>query len=226
MATLTQSQVYTIAVMTGMKDPKLMAAIAMAESSGRTDVVNSIGCVGLWQINQPVHVKANPKWTQAWLKNPFNNAFAAKQIRASQGLNAWEVYTNGMYLRYMGANVKADQQAVSQVQQAGNDFWKDPFGVWPEWMDPYLKGPLDEFFGDEESDIFDITPDWMGDLPAVSEALKATGDLLVNPRTWLRVAYGVVGVALVVGGLFLITKGTVVQQTVGQVSKAVKKGTS
>lgn len=108
MATLTQGQIYTIALTAGLENPKLMAAIAMAESSGRTDVVNSIGCVGLWQINQPVHAKAHPTWTVAWLKNPVNNALAAKVIYKSQGLAAWEAYTNGAYKKYAGGDVPGE----------------------------------------------------------------------------------------------------------------------
>jgi hypothetical protein len=69
--------------------PDLFVDIAMAESSGRTDVVNSIGCVGLWQINQPVHVKAHPSWTRTWLQNPGNNARAAKVLYSQSGTAPW-----------------------------------------------------------------------------------------------------------------------------------------
>jgi hypothetical protein len=77
-------------------------AIALAESGGRSDVVNSIGATGLWQINQPVHVKAHPGWTQAYLKDPINNAKAAYEL-SSGGTNwkPWVVYTTGAYLLYM-----------------------------------------------------------------------------------------------------------------------------
>lgn len=105
MSTLSQTQITAYAASVGFTNPRLMAAIAMAESGGRTDVVNSIGCVGLWQINQPVHVKAHPSWSQAWLKVPLNNARAAKVIYNSQGLGAWEAYTNGAYKKYYGGTV-------------------------------------------------------------------------------------------------------------------------
>ena len=52
MATLTYDQLVQVARAGGLPgDADMWAAVAMAESSGRTDVVNSIGCVGLWQIN-------------------------------------------------------------------------------------------------------------------------------------------------------------------------------
>lgn len=87
----------------------IMTAIALAESSGQTDVVNSIGCVGLWQINQPVHPELG---TTDSLKNPANNAKAAGSILRSQGLTAWQTYTNGAYKQFM-------TQAASAVQAPG-----------------------------------------------------------------------------------------------------------
>lgn len=226
MATLTQSQVYTIALLAGLPNPKVMAAIAMAESSGRTDVVNSIGCVGLWQINQPVHVKANPKWTQSYLKNPLNNALAAKKILASQGLRAWEVYTNGMYRKYLDKPVR-NEAGATQASAIGD--WWDNFKKGFE--DGWDVGPGPEDFGDEDGFKDDqLVGDYgliqVPGLEGVTEGIKKTADLLVNPRTWLRVAYGTTGVLLVVGGLFLIVRNTAVQQTVGKVASAVKKGSS
>lgn len=112
MPVLSASQIATVANSAGFTGDSLVkaTAIALAESSGRTDVVNSIGCVGLWQIYQKVHVKAHPHWTTEWLKNPQNNANAAF-ILSNGGKNwiPWEVYTNGMYLMHM----EAARQAVS-----------------------------------------------------------------------------------------------------------------
>jgi hypothetical protein len=94
MATLTYQQIVQVARTGGLPgDPEVWAAIAMAESSGRTDIVNEIGCVGLWQVNQPVWVKLHPTWTVAWLKNPVNNAKAAAYVYRAQGFSAWQAYT-------------------------------------------------------------------------------------------------------------------------------------
>ena len=91
MPTLSQTQIAMYARAAGLPgDPDVWAAVAMAESSGRTDIVNSIGCVGLWQINQPVHVKRHPTWTVRWLSDPMNNAKAAKAIYASHAPQPWE----------------------------------------------------------------------------------------------------------------------------------------
>lgn len=198
---LTQSQIYAIAVAAGLPDPKLMAAIAMAESSGDTTVVNSIGCVGLWQINQPVHVKAHPSWSVKWLQNPLNNAQAAKVILKQQGLGAWEVYTgpdgkgsDGPYQKY--ANAKIDTSTTADF-----DFW-DPLDILPEGST-------------------DVMPDvpGMDAVEAVGDALQKTADVLVNPQTWLRFAYGFAGVVLIAGGLFLVVRNT---PTVKSASESVK----
>ena len=188
---LTQSQVYAVAVAAGLPDPKKMAAIAMAESGGDTNIVNSIGCVGLWQINQPAHVKAHPTWTVAWLKNPLNNAAAAKVILKQQGLGAWEAYTgrdgkgaDGPYTDFTGKPINTATQVW--------DFW-DPLNILP----------------DETTDqLPDVEVPGMDALDSVTEAIGRTADMLVNPRTWLRVAYGVTGAILIIGGLILVVRNS------------------
>lgn len=76
-------------------------AVALAESSGRVKVVNSIGCcVGLMQIN----VKAHKKYTVAQMQDPQQNLNAAWEI-SGEGRNwkPWEAFTNGTYLMYIPA---------------------------------------------------------------------------------------------------------------------------
>jgi hypothetical protein len=88
MPTLNRSQVEMYARSAGLPVP-LFVDIAMAESSGRTDVVNGIGCVGLWQINQREHVKDHPSWSVGWLKDPMNNARAAATLYRQFGTRPW-----------------------------------------------------------------------------------------------------------------------------------------
>jgi len=88
--------------------PAIMAAIGDAESSGRDDVVNAIGCVGIWQINQPAWKSSHPEWTVEWLKNPANNAAAAYAVYQAQGLKAWTTYTSGEYKKYLSQATAAD----------------------------------------------------------------------------------------------------------------------
>lgn len=100
MTTYSASQIAAVARGAGFTGDALTTAVAvaLAESSGRVEVVNSIGATGLWQILQPLHVKTYPHWSREWLQNPKNNAQAAF-ILSSGGTNwrPWQVYTNGMY---------------------------------------------------------------------------------------------------------------------------------
>jgi hypothetical protein len=76
----------------GLGDANLMAAIALAESGGRQGIVNGIGAGGLWQINPP-----EPNYL-----DPTTNARIAGRKLRTQGLGAWEAYTNGSYRQYVG----------------------------------------------------------------------------------------------------------------------------
>lgn len=69
----------------------LMAAIALAESGGNSQIVNSIGATGLWQIH--------PGGSQ--YLDPLTNAKTAVYKLATQGLGAWEAYTNGNYRQFL-----------------------------------------------------------------------------------------------------------------------------
>ena len=65
------------------------AAIAEAESGGQPKVQNASGASGLWQINgQPF---------PGDVFDPLTNARMAVAKYKSQGLGAWQTYTNGSY---------------------------------------------------------------------------------------------------------------------------------
>jgi hypothetical protein len=87
----------------------LMAAIALAESGGQAGIVNSIGATGLWQIH--------PGGSQ--YLNPLANARAAVGKFRTQGLGAWEAYTNGAYRQFLnrGGRVHAARGLAPNRQQ-------------------------------------------------------------------------------------------------------------
>jgi len=80
----------------------VMAAIAMAESSGVSTAYNASGASGLWQILGAV----NPS-DQSQLFNPIVNAHEAVLKYESQGLGAWVTYTSGAYQKFLQGNVPA-----------------------------------------------------------------------------------------------------------------------
>lgn len=94
----------------------LMAAIALAESSGRSDAIGvptSGGRArGLWQIMWPLHQGRFPGMDPS---NPADNAKMAVSIYKSQGLSAWEAYTRGMHRKFMATGGYADDGPVRQA---------------------------------------------------------------------------------------------------------------
>lgn len=192
MPTLTQAQVQMYAQAAGLTPADKWAAIAMAESSGRTDVVNSIGCVGLWQINQPVHVKKHPTWTVKYLQDPANNARAAKTIAGSQGLSAWEAYTgpdgvgsDGPWKEYYkGGSSTSATQVGSQ--------WYDPFGIIPNGG----------------SGLTDLVPG-ASELGQIADTLTHAAQWISTPYNWVRIGYVLGGGILFIAGIGFIINSTI-----------------
>lgn len=204
MATLTQGQIQAVAVAAGLPNAALMAAIAMAESGGRTDVVNSIGCVSLWQINQPVHIKAHPTWTVPWLKNPLNNATAAKVVLKEQGLSAWQAYTNGAYLKYYKGTVPATPNA-------------------PQGIGSIITAPIGVATGVVDSALGAATG-----INRVAQVLSSAGNWISQASNWVRIGYVIGGIVLAVVGLATIADKPVLDTgkaliNSGVVKKVIKK---
>jgi hypothetical protein len=96
------NELTTLAAKHGMPDPAVMAAIAMAESSGRVGAIGDGGAShGLWQIHTP----SWPQFSAAKLHDANYNAKAAKHVRGTQGLTAWSVYNSGDYRKFLGGQV-------------------------------------------------------------------------------------------------------------------------
>lgn len=119
-------QIAQLAYSAGWRGEDLVVATAMAlaESSGRYWIVNSIGCVGLWQINVPVHIKDHPTWTTAAMKDPERNVAAARILWKDRGWKPWEAYTgpdgkgsDGPYTAQMG---RARMAAAGVDKSAGS----------------------------------------------------------------------------------------------------------
>ena len=86
-------------------DIAVAVAIALAESGGRTDIVNTAGNHpqnsrdrGLWQINDYWH----PEVTDVQAFSPEGNAQAAHRIYLREGWTAWSTFTLCRYLDWLG----------------------------------------------------------------------------------------------------------------------------
>ena len=79
----------------------LMAAIALAESGGRLEALNTTDnngtqtSVGPWQVSTGTH-----NYPASWT-TPEGNAAEAVAKYKSQGLGAWGTYTSGAYKGYL-----------------------------------------------------------------------------------------------------------------------------
>lgn len=123
---LTAAEIAQVARGAGFgKDESTLAtavAVALAESSGRTNAVSPTGCChGLWQINVNVH-----PYTKTQMQDPVQNAAAAWKI-SNGGTNwkPWSAYTNGSYLLHL-TNARRESRAPTSndgttPQQSGGD---------------------------------------------------------------------------------------------------------
>jgi hypothetical protein len=112
----------------------LMAAIALAESSGDPGALNTKDnggtqtSVGLWQVSSGSH-----QYPTAWT-TPQGNAAEAVAKYKEQGLGAWGTYTSGLYQKYYQGSTPASSlpQGGDGTQQAQLDSAKGP----PGWLVP------------------------------------------------------------------------------------------
>lgn len=109
---LTQGEIANFARGAGFPESALAiaVAVAMAESSGRTDAYNGIApdaSYGLWQINMIGNL--GPARRAAWglssneqLFDPATNARAAYAVsNGGSNWRPWATYTNGSYRRFL-----------------------------------------------------------------------------------------------------------------------------
>lgn len=115
----------------------LMAAVVMAESSGRTDAIGTLAnneySVGLFQINTRVH----HRYSVEQLKNPVTNAREGLTIYRSQGLRAWGSYTDGRYRAHLAASQRAYGQPVTAPAVAASPGVLASFG---QYASPLVTG--------------------------------------------------------------------------------------
>ena len=94
----------------------IMAAIALAESSGNPGAVNPNdnggrqSSYGLWQISTGTHAAPGPNWS-----DPATNAALAFQKWQQQGLSAWGTYNSGAYLQYLNGNSSTSGVSTSTL---------------------------------------------------------------------------------------------------------------
>ena len=200
----------------------LMAAIALAESSGNPSALNTTDnggtqtSVGLWQVSSGTH-SYPADWT-----TPQGNAAEAVAKYKSQGLGAWGTYTSGAYQQYYKGSVPASslpqgggtQQAqldssigVPGWLQGTTDIALGPFGIINAIGSEIvgvvggggkgIAGTAESFEGIWKS--FDT-------IAKEGEALLTGIEWLFVPTHWVRIIAFVFGVGFGIPGLSHLAK--------------------
>ena len=103
------------------RDASIMAAIAMAESGGRSaahndNVRTGDNSYGLWQVNMlgrmgPERRRQFGIGSNEALFDPAVNASAARKVFESQGFGAWSVFRSGAYKQFLPGAMRAQAGA-------------------------------------------------------------------------------------------------------------------
>lgn len=182
-----------------------MSYVAMAESGGDPKIVNSIGCVGLLQINQPVHVSAHPTWTKEWLKNPVNNLKAGLVLykaagekfdgpwldsRDKGGGGGW-----GKHVKGSGGIIQTDVDC-SKVDGVAKEYCEKGN------LDPETEIPIDPNDPGSGAGIWQLA----SELSRLAQATAKAGNWLADPANWVRIAYVAGGAVLAIAAVNMVAR--------------------
>lgn len=217
-----RAEIQTYAVLAGWGTRASDASwVAMAESSGDASVVNSIGAVGLMQINQPVHVQAHPSWSVKWLQNPVNNLRAAKVLFDAAG-KKWD----GPWLdsRDKGGLPTGNGGWGQHVKGSGATTVSDPC----EGLTGDMKTRCEESNGGTTDIPIDPNdPGAGGDLGSLvlqvgrlAQITAKAANWMADPANWVRVTYVVGGGVLAIAAVNVIAR-PVVAPTVQAVRQVI-----
>lgn len=205
MATLTKAQMSLYAMAAGFPDPSLMAEVGYAESGGDTKIVNSIGAVGVLQINQPVHVKDHPSWSVAHLQNPLNNFVAGKVL--------WD------------ADIKAGGDGLgpwADSKDKGNGGGWGKTQAYKNFAHVSTTSSSDSTLNDIGQSLASPVTSVAAPVMSLTKIVQSAAKWISNPISWLHVTYVVVGGVLMIGVSVSMVKNTSAGQSAIRAAKQVK----
>lgn len=182
MAKLTSGQIAGHAAAAGFSgaDLAMAIAVALAESGGNPNARNLSSredSRGLWQIN----VRAHTEFASSNLYDPATNARAARTVLRKQGWGAWSVYTNGKAMLFLpGATAVAAQNRTGNAIAGGIVDQSNPGG------------------------IINTAVESGSAIVSIGQLVAKAGTWINDPGNWLRIAYVVLGGALVIGALVVV----------------------
>lgn len=173
-------------------------AVTGSESGRHPAIYNTYkkGHFGLFQISRAAWPEFFAGDSEAWM-DPVQNARKAYEIYKKQGWGAWE---GDRYTHFLEASNGL------QKYRANKGEIKDSLADWV----------VDKATGGSADTVQDVTgPD------GVSGVLGDAWEAVTTPAFWMRLAYGLTGVVLIVGGLMLIVRTNALKQVSGTVGKAL-----
>jgi hypothetical protein len=199
----------------GFPDPELVTAVAVAfaESRFNTNAINRNnrdGSVdyGVWQINS---VHNFPEVASGAWRDLKVNAQLAYRVYQRQGWNAWSVYRPSNPTGY-AAYLAARPAAVGFVAAA----------VGPGAAAAGAAGTTGAIAEGVGGDV----GDGLSAAATIAREPLAVLDWFTKPQTWERIAYVVLGGALVIGGIYLLISSTIGKQAVNFVGAKGKLAAS
>ena len=221
-----------------------LAAAVMAAESGRNPFIYNTfkkGHFGVFQISRSAWPEffgsdgMNEQWMLPWL-----NAQKAYAIYKAQGWKAWEGYTNGGYLAYYPIAMEAAAKFGRKLAVHPNDEKGFAASVLHKRVLPKVlsvtgaAGKIGDVAAEGVADAIaggaNATAEGVMDAGGAVQSTiadMAVTDIwrtLTTPALWMRLAYGVTGIALVVGGLYLIVQQTPVMKKSKSLAMAVIPG--
>ncbi len=188
----------------------LMAAIAEAESSGRTDATNPTDnggrqtSWGLWQISTGTHAEPSPNWA-----DPVTNAQLAIGKLNGQGLRAWGTYDSGAYRKFLQGNVPPGTGSLPTGGGGGSSATLTGFSPNPGnngGVIGSIVGSIIPGFGQIWGGIFGQGGTPQTDIGAIASdiqvMIKATM-WLYNPGNWVRIGAFFMGLILMVAAAWM-----------------------
>ena len=232
MTVLTFAQLEGVWIQAGGDPAKapLMAAIALAESSGDPEATNPTDnngtqtSWGLWQISNGDHSEPSSDWN-----TPLGNARLAVGKIESQGLGAWGTYTSGAYRQYLQSGTAPDTSgsygggggATGGGFAGGGSAGRpgvsqaDLLSTLGPWLGPLLGTVTGGGAGGEALGLPSILGTVFGPIAnaftdfAHALSVGMTAVLwLVNPRNWLRIIAGIVGAVSVTAGAVMLARAS------------------
>lgn len=200
----------------------LMAAIGLAESSGRSDATNPTDnngtqtSWGIWQISLGNHTPPAPNWD-----DPYENARLAIGKLNTQGITAWGTYDTGAYKRYYKGpgGLPPDLNPPASTPGAPPGDGKQPATLtgfnplqWTEaplkgleWAGKFITGFAPNKFASGLGELGNIASG-VTKLVGTLNKLAALFALLFRPSFWLRVLAGIVGLLSLGGAIYFLGK--------------------